>query len=127
MMRVHAQGAEPDERRALLRALAGAEGLITPESLTEVCGLIELMLDPAKTHGERRRYGRPIAAALLRRYDARYGAPALLDGRPFYHLDRLLSLPIEEPYTGSCLQEPINHPAITGTRDDAPANLLQPA
>jgi len=64
---------EPDtaERWALLRTMLGTDGIVASEALIEMCGMVELMLDPHTHHKDRLRYGRPLAEELLRRYDAR--------------------------------------------------------
>ncbi len=51
---------KPDtaERWALLRTMLGTDGIVASEALTEMCGMVELMLDPHKHHKDRLRYGR---------------------------------------------------------------------
>jgi len=39
-------GADPAERWALLRTMRGTDGIVASEALTEMCGMVELMLDP---------------------------------------------------------------------------------
>jgi len=86
---------EPDtaERWALLRTMLGTDGIVASEALIEMCGMVELMLDPHKHHKDRLRYGRPLAEEVLRRYDVRYGTPpASADGRRCYDGPRLVAL-----------------------------------
>ncbi len=97
---------EPDaaERGALLRTMRGTDGIVASEALTEMCGMVELMLDLHKHHKDRLRHGRPLAEELLRRYDARHGPPpADAGGRRFYDGARLVALVDEmerTPYQG---------------------------
>jgi len=63
------------ERWALLRMMRGTDGIVASEALIEMCGMVELMHDPHKHHKDRLRHGRPRAEEVLRRDDARYGAP----------------------------------------------------
>ena len=86
---------EPDtaERWALLRTMRGTDGIVASEALIEMCGMVELMLDPHKHHKDRLRYGCPLAEEVLRRYDVRYGTPpADAGGRRFYDGARLAAL-----------------------------------
>ena len=86
---------EPDaaERGALLRTLRGTDGIVASEALSELCGVVDLMLDPHKHHKDRLRHGRPLTEELLRRYDARHGTPpADAGGRRFYDGPRLVAL-----------------------------------
>jgi len=86
---------EPDtaERWALLRTMRGTDGIVASEALIEMCGMVELMLDPHKHHKDRLRHGRPPAEEVLRRYDARHGTPpADAGGRRFYDGARLVAL-----------------------------------
>jgi len=97
---------EPDaaERGALLRTMRGTDGIVASEALSEMCGMVELMLDPHTHHKDRLRHGRPLAEELLRRYDARHGPPpADASGRRFYDGARLVALVDEmerTPYQG---------------------------
>jgi len=86
---------EPDtaERWALLRMMRGTDGIVASEALIEMCGMVELMLDPHKHHKDRLRHGRPRAEEVLRRNDARHGAPpADAAGRHFDDGPRLVAL-----------------------------------
>jgi len=81
------------ERWALLRTMRGTDGIVASEALTEMCGMVELMLDPHKHHKDRLRYGRPLAEEVLRRYDVCYSTlPADEGGRRFYDGARLATL-----------------------------------
>jgi len=75
---------EPDtaERWALLRTMRGTDGIVASEALIEMCGMVELMLDPHKHHKDRLRDGRPLTEEVLRRYDARHGTPPADAGGP---------------------------------------------
>ncbi len=46
---------EPDaaERWALLRTMRDTDSIVASEALSEMCGMVELMLDPHKHHGHR--------------------------------------------------------------------------
>jgi len=73
--------------------MRGTEGIVASEALTEMCGMVELMLDPHKDHKDRLRHGRPLTEELLRRDDARHGTPpADARGRRFYDGPRLVAL-----------------------------------
>ena len=86
-------GADPAERWTLLRAMRGTDGSVASEALIEMCGMVELLLDPHTHHKDRLRYGRPLAEEVLRRYDARHGTPlADAGGRRFYDGARLAVL-----------------------------------
>jgi len=81
---------DPAERWALLRTMRGTDGIVASEALIEMCGMVELMLDPHTHHKDRLRYGRPLAEEVLRRYDTRHGTPpADASGRRFYDGPRL--------------------------------------
>jgi len=91
---------DPAERWALLRTMRGTDGIVASEALIEMCGMVELMLDPHKHHKDRLRHGRPLAEELLRRYDARHGTPpADAGGRRFYDGPRLAALVDEMEHT----------------------------
>jgi len=86
---------EPDstERWTLLRGMLGTDSSVSSEALAEMCGMVELMLDPHKQNKDRLSHGRPVAEELLRRYDAQYGTPpADVGGRRFYDGPRLAVL-----------------------------------
>jgi len=81
------------ERGALLRTMRGTDGIVASEALIEMCGMVELMLDPHKHHKDRLRDGRPLAEEVLRRYDVCHGTPpADAGGRRFYDSARLAAL-----------------------------------
>ncbi len=99
---------EPDtgERGALLRTMQGTDGIASSGALTEMCGMVELMLDPHKDHKDRLRHGRPLAEELLRRDDARHGTPpADAGGRRFDDGPRLVAL-VDEMERTLSLGEP---------------------
>ncbi len=82
--------------------MRGTEGIVAREALTEMCGMVELMLDPHKDHKDRLRHGRPLAEELLRRDDARHGTPpADASGRCFDDGPRLVALLDEMERTSS--------------------------
>ncbi len=86
-------GADPAERWVLLRTMRGTDGIVASEALIEMCGMVELMLDPHKHHKDRLRDGRPLAEEVLRRYDVRDGTPpADASGRRFDDGPRLVAL-----------------------------------
>ncbi len=72
--------------------MRGTEGIVASEALTEMCGMVELMLDPHKDHKDRLRHGRPLAEELLRRDDARHGTPPADASGRFYDGPRLVAL-----------------------------------
>ncbi len=56
---------DPAERWALLRTMLGTDGIVASEALSEMCGMVELMLDPHKHHGHRH----PRAPSLYAAHD----------------------------------------------------------
>ncbi len=95
---------EPDaaERWALLRTMRGTDSIVASEALSEMCGMVELMLDPHTHHKDRLRHGRPLAEEVLRRYDARHGTPpADAGGRRCDDGPRLVALVDERERTPS--------------------------
>ncbi len=86
-------GADPAERWVLLRTMRGTDGIVASEALIEMCGMVELTLDPHTHHKDRLRDGRPLAEEVLRRDDARHGTPpADASGRRFDDGARLAAL-----------------------------------
>jgi len=107
---------EPDtaERWALLRTMRGTDGIVASEALSEMCDMVELMLDPHKHHTDRLRHGRLCAEEVLRRADACHGAPpANASDHRFDDGPRLVALVDEREHT-----QPQGGP---GNRDEASA------
>jgi len=102
------------ERWALLRMMRGTDGIVASEALSEMCDMVELMLDPHTHHQDRLRHGRPRAEEVLRRADACHGTPpADAGGRRCDDGPRLVALVDAREHT-----QPQGGP---GNRDEASA------